>query len=105
MPAALQILVAAIGGGVLSSVISAVASRKKVDAEAVHVITQAAAMLVKSYEDTQRRLEEKIERAEDHAVQAVAEAYLARKSEDECKDRLTRLEARLDKLNGKEPRA
>lgn len=98
MQPAFQLLAAAIGGGVLSQLVSALAARKKVGADAVHVITQAAAVLVQSYESTQKRLEERVERAENHAVKAVADAFLARQAEDECKERLTVLEDQVAEL-------
>lgn len=98
MSAAFQLLAAAIGGGVAGQIVSALASRKKVGADAVHVITQAAAVLVTSYEATQARLEARVERAEEHAIKAVADAFLARQAEDDCKQRLTVLEAQVDEL-------
>lgn len=98
MPVALQLLAAAIGGGVAGQIVSALAARKKVGADAVHVITQAAAVLVQSYERTQQLLEERVERAETHAIKAVADAFLARQAEDECKARLTILEEQVSEL-------
>lgn len=98
MSPALQLLAAAIGGGVVGQIVSALAARKKVGADAVHVITQASAVLVKSYQDSQARLEATVERAEEHALKAVADAFLARQAEDECKQRLGVLEEQVAEL-------
>ena len=93
-----QLLAAAIGGGVAGQVISSLASRKKVAADAVHVITQAAAVLVQSHQATQALLEARVAKAEEHSIKAVADAFLARQAEDDCKARLTTLETQVDEL-------
>lgn len=98
MAPAFQLLAAAIGGGVAAQIVTAIAGRRKVEADTVHVIADAAAVLVKSYTESQRVLEERVEKAESHALKAVADAFLARQSEDECQERLTVLEEQVNEL-------
>jgi hypothetical protein len=98
---AVELILAALAGGIFGQVASVFVGRRKRGADAADVITQAAARLITNYVQSDAELYKRVEKAEHHAILAVADAFAARQAEERCTARLQLLEEEVARLSGR----